>query len=194
MRRHHHAGAGGKFEGVRGGEIHGAVSAYSRGRSRHRGSRPTAGYYGGRDRPSARCCRSTPERAQLRLSRCKPRGTSGHASSRCQARLSRTRTFSGRSARPNRGSTRSRFCAGAARRAWRRRRGRRALLPCRAIFAAPASAKASQSSRVPERLQHRLRVPGDAAAPIDERAEYVEEQRLDAFGFRLGHKAPSGRR
>ena len=76
-----------------------AASACSRRQFRRRGSRPTEDCCDARDRPSARCCRSsTGASLKLRLSRAIAAGTSGHASRRCQARLSSRSAVIGQSA------------------------------------------------------------------------------------------------
>ena len=88
VRRDHHAVARRQVERLAGGEIDPRLRLEVAARSRSRGSRPRESCCGARDRPSARCCRSTPARAGTAvLSRARPGGTSGQASSRCQARL-----------------------------------------------------------------------------------------------------------
>src|SRR5258706_9700208 len=55
------------------------------------------------------------------------------------------------------------------------------------VFVAPGIREAQPVGLVSERFQHRLRLAPNAGAPIDERAEYIEEQRLDGGELGVGH-------
>ncbi len=55
------------------------------------------------------------------------------------------------------------------------------------VFVAPGIREAQPVGLVSERLQHCLGLARNAGAPIDERAEYIEKQRLDGGELGGGH-------
>ena len=151
MRGHHHALLGFEIERRAGGKINARLRLVVAAQFRRRGSRPRGNCCGGRDRPSAKCCRSTPAPARIfGLSRASAAGTSGQASSRCQASVRSSQHLVGQILQSEARQQCVRDCAGAARRAWQKacRPERTSSIPG---WYSPrqASAKAVQSSLYP---------------------------------------------
>jgi hypothetical protein len=62
------------------------------------------------------------------------------------------------------------------------------LLHGRLVLAAPGVGEGRPVRPVAERFEHRLRLPRDAAAPVDQGAEHVEKQRFHFARYEWGHR------
>ena len=66
-------------------------------------------------------------------------------------------------------------------------------LHARLVLAAPGVGERQPIERMAERLEDRLRLARDRVAPVDQRAEHVEEQRFGHGRRPLGHESKSSR-
>ena len=114
----------------------------------------------------------------LRFRRVRPGAESGQASSRCQARLRCRMVSSGRPATLKRGRIVSRLRRCSTSSLAERHAGPSAFLHRRLVLAAPGVGEGEPVERMAERLEDCLGLARDAGAPVDQRAEHVEEQSL----------------